>query len=84
MENTTMKNIMDMMDDEMSTIKADLHEAKMAFADITLEDGDYQCRNDRKIACKEFEAQLRVMRKMKDQIMCMADGMTKTPALARM
>ena len=86
MDNTTMEAIVKMMDSEMDLIHEDLHEAKMELADVTMDDGDYQCKMDKKIACKEFEAQRKIVAKLKDRIQCMMGdiSMPKSPALARM
>ncbi|MBQ3642613.1 hypothetical protein II906_11925 [bacterium] len=85
MDNTTIEEIVKMMDYEMDLIHEDLHEAKMELADVTMDDGDYQCKMDKKIACKEFEAQRKIVARLKEKIQSMMSGVSmSSPALARM
>ena len=57
----------------------------MELADVTMDDGDYQCKMDKKIACKEFEAQRKIVARLKEKIQSMMSGVSmSSPALARM
>ena len=80
-ENTTMQqSIISMMDSEIASLENELMEAKMNFADITLEEGDYRCRDERKTNCKMLEAQISITRKMMNEIASM-NYEAKMPAL---
>ena len=54
----------------------------MAFADITLEEGDYRCRDERKTDCKVLEGQMHIVQKMMDKVSSMVMDI-KMPPLAR-
>lgn len=84
MENTmTMQeNVMQMMNEQIATLNADLLEAKVAFAEINLEDGDYRCRDERKTNCKVIEGQIYMVKKMMDKISSMLPDI-KMPMLAK-
>ena len=60
MEKTTsMKEmVMNMMCHERENLQEDLHAAKLSYADINLEEGDYKCRDERKTNCKVIEGQI--------------------------
>lgn len=76
------ENVMQMMNDEMESLSTKLYEAKMAFADITLEEGDYRCRDERKTDCKVLEGQMHIVQKMMDKVSSIVMDI-KMPPLAR-
>ena len=79
--NTSMQqSIISMMDAEITSLSEELMDAKMNFADITLEDGDYRCRDERKTNCKMIEAQIAIVRKMMNEVSSMSWDI-KMPAL---
>ena len=80
-DNTTMQqSIISMMDLEITNLEAELSEAKMNLADITIEDGDYRCKDERKTKCKVIEAQISITKKMMNEIASM-NYEVKMPAL---
>ena len=71
MEKTTsMKEmVMNMMCHERENLQEDLHAAKLSYADINLEEGDYKCRDERKTNCKVIEGQIVMLNKVMKNIM---------------
>ena len=49
---------------QISDINEKLVEAKLDFADKSLKNDDWQCKNDRKIECKMYQAQIEILETM--------------------
>lgn len=82
MEKTSMREmVMNMMVQEVDNLNEDLHAAKLSYADINLEEGDYKCRDERKTNCKVIEGQIVMLHKMMRKIKEM-NTEVKMPALA--
>jgi len=48
-----------------------LTQAKIEYADSSLAENDWQCKNDRKMKCKVLESQIFILQKMKKEILTM-------------
>ncbi len=85
MENTkTMQeNIVEMMSNEVENLQEELTNAKVAFAEINLEDGDYRCRDERKTTCKVLEGQIHMLQKMMSVVSSMTMDIKMMPSLAQ-
>lgn len=53
---------------QISDINDKLTEAKLQFADSSLNENDWQCKNDRKIDCKMYQAQIEILESMEGLI----------------
>lgn len=85
METKTMsmkERVITMMDSQMTNLESDLQDAKMEFANITLDEGDYRCRDERRTNCKVIEGQISMLKSMMNNVMAM-DFEINMPALAR-
>lgn len=72
MENKTMsmkERVITMMNSKKTNLESDLQNAKMEFANITLDEGDYKCREDRRTTCKVLEGQIAMLNSILDNVM---------------
>jgi hypothetical protein len=77
LEQAMKAQITNIMTSEIEQLEGELTEAKLKFAESTLDESDWQCRYDRKMLCKTLEAQIFMLNKMVREIA----GLTSAPAL---
>lgn len=53
---------------QISDINEKLIESKLEFADKSLKNDDWQCKNDKKIECKMYQAQIEILETMESTI----------------
>ena len=74
METNRQLVVMEMMHTEIATLESDLLSAKIDFANSSLDDGDWQCKYERKMTCKMLEAQIAILRKIIKEIPLISAG----------
>jgi hypothetical protein len=79
MESKMQNNIILMMKSQLASLESDLTVAKFDFANSSLDDGDWQCKYERRMTCKMIEAQIMILNKMINEISMFSD--MKMPSL---
>ena len=60
MESKMQNSIISMMRSQVVSLESDLTIAKIDFANSSLDDGDWQCKYERRMTCKTLEAQIMI------------------------
>ena len=58
------EQVLGIIRNQINELDDNLDDAKLQFADSCLSENDWQCKNDRKIACKIVQAQVEILEKM--------------------
>ncbi|MDD3012638.1 MAG: hypothetical protein PHC34_02920 [Candidatus Gastranaerophilales bacterium] len=58
------EQVLGIIRNQISELDDSLDDVKIQFADSCLAENDWQCKTDRKIACKKVEAQIQILEKM--------------------
>ena len=56
---------------QIKELEDQLTQAKIEYADSSLAENDWQCKNDRRMKCKVLESQIFILQKMKKEILTM-------------
>ena len=58
------EQVLGIIRNQINELDDNLDVAKVQFADSCLSENDWQCKTDRKIACKTVQAQIEILEKM--------------------
>lgn len=61
--------IVELIKTQIKELEEQLTQAKLEFADSSLAENDWQCKNDRRLKCKVIESQIFILQKMKKEIL---------------
>jgi fructose-specific phosphotransferase system component IIB len=61
--------IVELIKTQIKGLEEQLTQAKLEFADSSLAENDWQCKNDRRLKCKVIESQIFILQKMKKEIL---------------
>ena len=61
--------IVELIKTQIKELEEQLTQAKLEFADSSLAENDWQCKNDRRLKCKVIEAQIFILQKTKKEIL---------------
>jgi len=62
------EQVLGIIRNQISELDDSLDDVKIQFADSCLAENDWQCKTERKIACKTVEAQIQILEKMEMMI----------------
>lgn len=74
--------IMDLIKNQKIVLEEELHDAKLKYADVALEEENWSGKYERKLACKVLEGQIAILSKMETDFENMLTPMTKPMAMA--
>ena len=64
----TKEQVLGIIRNQINEIDDTLDNVKLQFADSCLDENDWQCRNDKKVQCKMYQAQVEILEKMENII----------------
>lgn len=73
--------IMGLIKPQKIVLEEELHDAKLKYADVALEEENWSGKYERKLACKVLEGQIAILSKMETDFENMLTPMTKPMAM---
>lgn len=62
------EQVLNIVRNQINELDDNLDDAKLQFADSCLSENDWQCKTERKIACKTVQAQIDILEKIESLI----------------
>ena len=63
--------LLGLIKNQVIVLDEELQSAKIQFADSSLAENDWQCKNDRRVKCKVLEGQIGILQKLEREVVTM-------------
>lgn len=73
--------IMELIKNQKALLEEELHDAKLKYADVALEEENWSGKYERKLTCKVLEGQIAILSKMETDFENMLTPMAKSMAM---